>query len=154
MKKIKNIFTLGLLFCLFLNLTLTAFAEEEIATYTEYEDSENESTFTIYPRIRGTYFLNGSGSIAQSLTGYVVYQASTTGQTYLPYIKVAVTLLTYSDGVWYVVDYDSATRYNDYYVAVSKMKYVGSDGAYYRIYTEHNANGETLSAFSNAIWIS
>lgn len=151
---IKQTFFLPLLIIAFYIISFTSLAaDSEVSTYTTYNNSEIESTFSIYPRLRGTYFMEGEGSIGQLSSGYVIYSASTTASSEVPYVSVSVSLQKFDGGIWYTLETCNDIEYNDYYVSISRIAYVGTSGAYYRIYTYHNANGETASAYSKSIWI-
>lgn len=150
----KQVFFLPMLTIALYIISFTSLAaDSEISAYIIYNDSDTESSLSLYPRLRGTYFMEGESSIGQLGSGYVVFSASTTARTEVPYVSVSVSLQKFDGGIWYTLETCTDIEYDDYYVSISRIANVGTSGAYYRLYSYHNANGETASAYSKSIWI-
>lgn len=113
----------------------------------------DESSYEVFTIQRGTYLLAGSGTITNPAIGYVGASASTVARYSVPTVSVTVYLQRYNGSSWTTVSSWSAKGTNTNYVGTDKLFSV-TRGYYYRVYSVHNANGETAFGATNGIYIS
>lgn len=161
MRKIRRRLLSVLLFiCLALG-ALTASAEEyEVGSVVDGSvlTQELSAEGIAYPRLRGTYVNNGSGSISITGPRSVMITGSTTARQTSDSVKVTVHLQQLKNGSWVTIaSYGPVVKYNNYYVSTSRT-YSVTGGYYYRMTGGHTVieNGafESITSATNAVWVS
>lgn len=155
----KGILAMLLLGCLMFG-TATVFAEEY-----QPGDIVDGSTLThelqaegiAYPKLRGTYFSNGTGSITLTGSRTVLITGSTTARQTVDSVKVTMNLQRLKNNNWTTVSiYGPTVKNNAYHVSTSRTCSV-TGGYYYRMYGGHTVieNGafESATSCTNGIWV-
>lgn len=161
-RKYKSLLTLALMLSLLCPSATTYAADEsiketELATYNTYITTDDSSEVIVQPYARGTYFNVGTATIQKYATGYVYCYATTTANQTVDALNVSITLQKYSNGSWSSVASSSNSLTDAFFVSDYFIQYVGSSGAYYRLYTSHYVyEGITIEytyATTSAIYI-
>lgn len=113
---------------------------------------DKESSFTVYPRMRGVYLLQGTGTITVPGSGLVGCSASTTATGVVSKLSVGVRLERYVNGSWTSVSAWNNTAYNTYVVSTYKGVSV-TGGYYYRVVAEHSVLTDWTMGATSGVWV-
>lgn len=153
MKKVNKILVLLGVVGLMGTTVQAADLESEMTVIESSFVEESSSTIDVYSMTRGTYLLKGTATITNPNTGYVGASVSTTAKMYVPTVTASGSLQVYKSGSWTTVASFNASTTNSAYAGVDKL-YSVTRGYYYRVYSVHTANGESLFAATSGIYIS
>ena len=154
-KLISTLSMVAMICCLIMTNGREAQAAEvdsNICVDGSYLTQELESSVTIYPRTRGVYMLNGSGTITNPGIGKVGAGGSTVAKFTVNQIGVTVRVDRYVNGSWVTHTSWNHNLYNTYYAGTSKILTVPR-GYYYRVVTSHWAASDTAMGSTDGIWI-
>lgn len=147
------IFTLALgLYLVAPSTALEVKASEDVAEDGTILTEDEESSVIVYPRMRGVYLLQGTGSITCPGNGLAGCYGSTAANYAVSKIYIGIKLEKYVSGSWYSLATATTTEYNDDYVSIYKL-YSVTGGAYYRVTTEHWAATDWTMGVTSGIWI-
>lgn len=124
----------------------------EVATDGTLLTHEEESSFTVYPRLRGVYLLKGTGTLTVPGNGLVGCYGTTTATMSVSKISISVRLERYVSGTWVGVSSWSNVGYNTNYISTYKGFSV-TGGYYYRVVTEHWAATDWTMGSTSGIWV-
>ncbi len=129
---------------------------EELVESTYVGESElthdSESTVIVYPRLRGVYLSQGTGTITVPGTGLVGCAGSTAANFSVSSVYIGITLERYVSGSWYTVSSWSQSASNTNYVSIYKVASV-TGGYYYRVRTTHYAASDFAMGSTNGVWV-
>lgn len=128
-------------------------AEVDMVELDSVLTSDVESTYEINPIMRYSYLMTCRGTITNPAIGYVGASASTYASTSVPSISVTVFVQRYNGSSWTTIANWKQSATNKAYVGTEKTLSV-TRGYYYRVYSVHNANGESNFGATNGIYIS
>ena len=157
-RKAKGMFGLLAAGLMLMSMSASA-ADERLGTVVDGSllTEDNEITYTVTPRTRGSFLASGSGSLTIAGSRYLLMSGNTTCYSYVDEVNVSLILQRLSGNKWvYVTELPTKTAYNACYVTSSGYKTVAG-GYYYRIYGGHvafeNGVSEALTSYSNGIWV-
>lgn len=157
-RKAKGLFGLLAAGLMLMSMSASA-ADERLGTVVDGSllTENNEISYTIAPKARGSFLAGGYGSLTIKGSRYLLMSGDTTCYNSVDELNVSLILQRLSGTKWvYVSELPTKTAYNDYYVSTSGYKTVAG-GYYYRIYGGHvafeNGVSEALTSYSDGIWV-
>lgn len=146
--KVKHV--LSFLLIMMLLASQTVYATEYVDGSYLTEDEESTGIMEIVPY--GMYLQTGYSVIGKKGTGLISAGGTTTAQTKVDTVKIAVIVEKYVGGKWLQYTTWQASAHNINYVSSAKNVTVPT-GFYYRVRCIHSANTDASSSCTNGLYM-